>query len=54
MQLLPLINEASATVSKAELHRALGAKSCLLFYAPITRSLQSRAVNKQEFGQVAL
>lgn len=62
MQRLPLINKASATVSKAEPQRTISAKSCLLFCAPppphspspVTRSLQSGAIDKQEFGQVAL
>lgn len=55
MQRLPLINKASATVSKAEPQRTISAKSCLLFCAPhsfLTRSLQSRAIDEQGLARL--
>lgn len=52
MQRLPLINKASATISKAEQHRTISAKSCLLYSVPpLTRSLQSRAINKRSLSR---
>lgn len=51
MQRLPLIKKASATVNKAT-HRTISAKSCLLFCVPPTRSLQSRAMDKQSLARL--